>query len=477
LIIRCERCSTLYELDESLLAAEGSDVQCARCQHVFRAHPPRTAGQTLQGFPPPEPAAAALSSPNPAPPPAPVAPEPHPLASAAHQAPRYTPAAASYHPPISQPSVSRPPLLRRDTVGTFENRLRWSHRWRWLGPSLFAAVVGMGVVAFLLRESLGDLRGRGAHKAALELASRDDLSSLEQARARLDDALQAAPRLHAAEADRALVDLLMAGAIADQSLEPGGAGRGRKGDALMAQAASSLEQLERARLAPAEVARARAVAAALGSDRAQVKRLATAARGHLSNDPFVQIAEESAEVRWGDRAARERAIGALSSLVARRPDLLRARYVLARGQALSGRRTEALATLEALLGTNPRHEGALALKESLMRSAPAPAAAPAVVPSSGVRAEKPPTQARKPDSTPGEGAAAAGGGDSAKASVPPPPPRAVPRPSEEPGAGAGAPDGTAAGTDRPPAEGEPPATAPRLRPAAVPEPEPVQGGG
>lgn len=485
LIIRCERCSTLYELDESLLAPEGSDVQCARCQHVFRAHPLGAAGQTLQGVPAAEAAPPVSASvPPDAPPAPPPAAEPHALASAAHQAPRYTPGAAVYRAPISQPSVPRPPLLRKDTVGTFESRLRWSHRWRWLGPTVFAAVVGVGVVAFLLRDGLGDLRARGAHHTALEIACRDDLSSLKDARSRLDDALRVAPRLHAAEADRALVELLMAGAMADQSLDPSNGGRARKDDTLVAHASASLEQLERAGLAPAEVARARAVAAALGSDRAQLKRLATAARSHLSDDPFVQIAEESAEVRAGDRAARERAVGALSLLVSRRPELIRARYVLARGQALSGRRTEALATLQALLKANPRHEAALALKEGLMRSAPAagspapgPTALPAVPPPPGARAEKLATQPRKADSTSGEGAAAAAGGGSAKATSAPATPRAVSNPAEEPGAGAGAPDGTAAGTDRAPGEGEPPPVVPRLRPAVVPEPEPVQGGG
>ncbi|HET7825361.1 MAG TPA: zinc-ribbon domain-containing protein, partial [Anaeromyxobacter sp.] len=47
MVIRCERCSTLYELDEALLAPGGSQVQCTRCQHVFTAFPPRAPGRTL----------------------------------------------------------------------------------------------------------------------------------------------------------------------------------------------------------------------------------------------------------------------------------------------------------------------------------------------------------------------------------------------------------------------------------------------
>jgi predicted Zn finger-like uncharacterized protein len=38
--IRCERCSTIYELDPARLSPGGTPVQCTRCRHVFRAFPP-----------------------------------------------------------------------------------------------------------------------------------------------------------------------------------------------------------------------------------------------------------------------------------------------------------------------------------------------------------------------------------------------------------------------------------------------------
>lgn len=38
--IRCERCATIYELDEKRLPAHGALVKCTRCDHVFRAAPP-----------------------------------------------------------------------------------------------------------------------------------------------------------------------------------------------------------------------------------------------------------------------------------------------------------------------------------------------------------------------------------------------------------------------------------------------------
>lgn len=41
MLISCEKCSTTYDLDETLLPVAGAPVQCTRCQHVFTAYPPR----------------------------------------------------------------------------------------------------------------------------------------------------------------------------------------------------------------------------------------------------------------------------------------------------------------------------------------------------------------------------------------------------------------------------------------------------
>ena len=154
MIVRCERCSTTYELDESLLEAEGSEVECARCHHVFTVRAPQAAGQTLLGIPPPPSEVVEREVPR-APPPAPPA--------RAEPAPAQTPRpAVRVMPPRSGPSVYRPggipaasvqpgaaraPLLRRDTVGAFESRLRWSHRWRWLAPFLLLLLVAAGAGA------------------------------------------------------------------------------------------------------------------------------------------------------------------------------------------------------------------------------------------------------------------------------------------------------------------------------------------
>jgi predicted Zn finger-like uncharacterized protein len=40
MIITCEKCGTRFNLDESLLDADGSTVRCSRCRNIFTAFPP-----------------------------------------------------------------------------------------------------------------------------------------------------------------------------------------------------------------------------------------------------------------------------------------------------------------------------------------------------------------------------------------------------------------------------------------------------
>ena len=172
MIIRCEQCSTLYELDEALLAPEGSEVQCARCRHVFTARPSSAPGQTMVGVPPVDGQGAtrpAVLARSPA-----ERVEQAAVASVGGGPARPTPPRASvarsslpavYHPPPgSSPTASaapRSPLVRGDAIGAFENRLRWSHRWRWLAPALAAVVVVVAVLGWLSLS--GRLRLRGRH--------------------------------------------------------------------------------------------------------------------------------------------------------------------------------------------------------------------------------------------------------------------------------------------------------------------------
>lgn len=454
MIIRCERCSTVYELEDGVLTPEGSDVQCAKCQHVFRVLPP-SAGRTVQAMP---------AAPEPPPPPRPT-PAPGTAPTAASVAPSATPARRPtvYRPPISQPSVARAPVLRRDTVGTFESRLRWSHRWRWLAPFLLVVAAGIGAAVVYFPGVTGPRGTEDARARALELALADDVKSLEEAAAALQRIVDSTPEAHEARADRALVELLLAGALS----EPEAKGpRRERARALATSASATLDDLARANLARPQVARARAIAGALSASGPEVKRLATAARAELPGDVFVTMAEHGVDVRAADRSARDRALDELELLLGRRPELVRARYLLAKGRALAGRPNEALAAAEDVLRRNPRHEGALGLREAMTRppatapiappgAGPAPApdlAAAAEAPPQPVRTEKPGLLPRKPVSTEGE---------------------VMPSPLVDPTPDAGDPAGAAGPA---PADAEPPPP-PRLRPAAVPEPEVVEGGG
>lgn len=484
----------MYELDEGLLSPEGSPVQCARCQHVFTARPPAApepAGRLAQEPPPPSPAAvqppasaetAATETAAPAPsrakadPPAPASLEPAPSPAASPAGVSGPRKPAVYRPTPSQPTIARPAALRRDTVGAFESRLRWSHRWKWIAPAVLALAAAAGAAVFLLREGSVDDRAQKAHAHALTLALADDVQSLEQARAELDQVLLASPKVHAARADRALVDLLIAGALLEASGEKGGEPKARhdRARSLTAAAGAELDELGKASLARAEVTRARAVAAALGASRADLRKLATAAEAELPGDPWVASAEASVDIRSADHTVRDRALSDLSVLVARRPDVLRARYLLARGQALAGRHAEALTTVAALLQVNPRHEGAMGLRDATGRP---PANVPIATPQGAAAAsvaggggEKPATASRKQDSTAGEPSGAPRTDAEIGATPPSTPRRAAERPIEGPA------DSPADGAVEPAPVPEPP-PAPRLRPAAVPEPEPVRGGG
>ncbi|HRC58380.1 MAG TPA: zinc-ribbon domain-containing protein, partial [Kofleriaceae bacterium] len=72
--VRCEKCSTEYELDEARLKPGGVTVKCTNCGHMFKIRKRVSGGaelpSTMLGMPKPQPPAPA---PAPAAPAAPVA--------------------------------------------------------------------------------------------------------------------------------------------------------------------------------------------------------------------------------------------------------------------------------------------------------------------------------------------------------------------------------------------------------------------
>lgn len=534
MVIRCEHCSTLYELDEALLSPSGSQVQCTRCQHVFTAFPPRAPGRTLVGMPeqaepePPLPslggsgvvsgprvvsrasthAAAAGGGRGPAA----AAPRPEPRPVRTSPPPVYRPAGGAPAP------VPRAPLLRRDTVGTFESRLRWHARWRWLGPLLAGLVVVGGIAAWVLlsRPSAPDaslVRGE-----ALALLARDDEASIEQAVSRLDELLRRTPRLRGVAADRALAQVLRAAAIVEEgeSLAARRAAQEAEGERLRREQPAGWQDAERAVAAEAQrldlevrareerarglaggafqllrrlqgdlgdvpdVARGMATYYALAGDAQQARMAVQSARARAPADPWLALAEGWADARDPDPAVRERAVAELRALSGAHPELLRARLLLARTQAGLGHRDEALATLDALLAANAGHEAGRRLRDEL--SAPPP---PPPEPEPAPEAEapppaKPPTQPRKRAAHP------------AAELTPLPSPAAAsedlpPAPDPVPGAVPGAESRASAREEKGPALPEPasspapeaaePPPAPPLPRLPVPEPQMPSNGG
>jgi predicted Zn finger-like uncharacterized protein len=459
-VIRCERCSTLYELDEALLAPGGSQVQCTRCQHVFTAFPPRAPGRTLVGVP------ATTGSEAPSAPRTDAAPaagprQPGPVASAPHagppgtaappqpqaSAPRAEPRAVrSGPPPVYRPSPAaalptsttgaRAPLLKRDTIGTFENRLRWSARWRWLAPSLAAILVGGGVAAWFLFGRRADPEVSRTRGDAMALVALDDAGSVDQAITRLDAVLRRAPNQRGAASDRALAYVIRAAGLVEEGeglatraaarlaerdrlrrdqpagweeqervaaseakrLEGEVRAREERARSLGAAAAQALKHLQPEQGDAPELARALAAYYALGADREHAIAVVRAARERAPADLWLDLVEGWLDARDHDGAARRRALVQLGALSSAHPELLRARYLLATVQGRLGRRSEAIATLDALLAANGHHEGAKRLRDELVLpppppAPPAPAAAPAA-PAPDASA-KPPTHKRK----------------------------------------------------------------------------------
>jgi tetratricopeptide (TPR) repeat protein len=397
-------------------------------------------------------------------------------------------------PSVPGPGAVRAPLLRRDTVGTFEARLRWSARWRWLAPLLVVLGVVAGVAGwlFLLRGRPDPAAGQ-ARGAALALVALDDAASLDQALARLDEILQRAPNHTGAAADRALAQVLRAAALVEdgeglasrsaaraaererlrrdqppgwedaeraaaadvQKLEPEVRVREERARALGGAAFQTLRKLQASAGDSPEVARGLAAYYALGGERDRARKVVRAARERAPADPWLDLAEAWADARDPDRAVRERALVQLGALAAAHPELVRARFLLARTEAALGRRDEALSTLDALLASNGRHEAGRRLRDELVRPPPpAPSPPPAAPPPA-----KPPTPPRRIVAQP----------PAPPAVVPEPavPPQ-VPEPAAEwPGEKAAPPaPGSATGSAPAPVEGA-------ATPAASPPPPPA----
>jgi hypothetical protein len=184
-----------------------------------------------------------------------------------------------------------------------------------------------------------------------------------------------------------------------------------------------------------------------------------AGRERAPADAWLDLAEAWVDARAQDQEARERALVELGTLSTAHPELLRARYLLARTQAALGRNEEALASLATLLDANPAHAPGKRLRDELS-AAPAPAA-PSLAAQPAENAPAPPRNAASQPEPVG----------ATLPSTQAPPrvarPRAAPAPAAPPPVPA---------APVPPATVEPEAPAPVEPSPAAPRPETPAGG-
>jgi hypothetical protein len=137
---------------------------------------------------------------------------------------------------------------------------------------------------------------------------------------------------------------------------------------------------EELRLAAAEPKGARdaaaglAVLAVLDGNAEEVARASNLLRAK-GPDQWAELVDLWLAVRK-DGASRDQAIPRLAGLAGAHPQLIRARFLLARALLAAGRREEAISSVSLLLSANPHHERAQRLRAQLA-TPPAPAAPPA----------------------------------------------------------------------------------------------------
>jgi predicted Zn finger-like uncharacterized protein len=472
-IIRCERCTTLYDLDETLLAPEGSTVQCAKCQAVFTAVPPKAGAPVASPLPASPAPTAATPPPEPPPPAEPeqIAPRRPPPGPNVYKRP--VPAPRPPPPTRGKPRAGAPP---RDAVSAMDARLRSAGRWKLaLIPAVALLVAGLGWGAWTAWKRLPDGESQRLRIEAMALISLDDTTSLGKAVDLLDGLQQGDRASRGASGERGLARALLvaaqveeleplqerlAAAAAEKARlereQPPGAEDGLRAltmettrvevelaprrkqlEALRTRAAEELRLVAGESKGARDAAPGLAVLAVLDGNAEEVQRASDLLRAK-GPDHWADLVELWMAVRK-DGASRDQAIPRLQAVAGAHPQLIRARFVLARALLAAGRREEAISSLALVLSANPHHERAQRLRAQLA-TPPAPVITPAVV---------------------------------APPAAPPPKPAWTPRPAVPVAAPVAAPPAAIAPPQAAPNQVTPPAPAPAATPPApVPVPPP-----
>jgi len=385
--IQCERCSTTYAFDEARLPPSGAAVRCTRCGHVFRAFPASAGEKTWLGQPPGPEVADARGAPRSLATPLPSA-----------------PAEAPPEPPQPAPGDI--------TVSGIAADIRSRRRRAWIWPLLLAVAGAGGTAGWLAWQGRVPTEALELRAAGDRLLVRDDRASLEQAAAKFGEAVAIAPAYGAARADEALALLLLADdaaaeagpaeerfrelearrALEERDRAPGWSAREadlvkrmsvvqaeaqparERSRALRERAVSLLRGLTQGGKGNPDISRVLAVYYGLDGEAERAAEVASRA----PKDPWVPVALGAAALKRHAGMAPDVA-ASLSQVVASHPEILRAQIILGLSLYAQGRRDAAVAALDAILGANPEHERAKALKAEIL-APPAPAMPPVAVP-------------------------------------------------------------------------------------------------
>jgi hypothetical protein len=356
-------------------------------------------------------------------------------------------------------------------------RLRSLARWKLAAVPLGAVLLlTLGYGAWSAWKRRPDPETQRQRTEAMALITQDDAASLARALELLDAIQQGDRASNGAAGERGLARALLATALADETeplgerlaaalaektrLEreqpPGFEDAQRvlaleltrlevelapKRQALEAAKARASEELKALAARPkgvSDAAGGQAVLAVLDSNAEEVQRAAGLLRASRA-DGWADLVELWLAVRRGG-AARDQAIPKLVALVGAHPELIRARFVLARALQSAGRREEASSTVGGLLAANPRHERAQRLRAQLAVPPvvqPAPPPPPPPRPVWIPRPASQPAPAAANIATPAPAVVSPAAGDQPVAPAPapaapevvaPPPPPPPPRP-------------------------------------------------
>ncbi len=202
MLIRCDKCTTVYELDEKLLPPQGAPVQCSKCQFVFTAYPASATATPADAPASPEPP---RPGPAPAPPPsaspqatvpsAPASPASRPDSARSAPAGVPPPEAAPVEPqrtadgrPIRKvtfptaeatpPSTPRPVITRPQARGLVSGKLVSSSALKWVIPLVLIVAIALAVIGWriLASRQSSALRRRAEGQSLLMPPSRPGLT-------------------------------------------------------------------------------------------------------------------------------------------------------------------------------------------------------------------------------------------------------------------------------------------------------------